>query len=196
MWNERYATDEFVYGTEPNAFLAAVAGQIPAGSRVLCLAEGEGRNAVFLAGLGHTVIAVDQSSVGLEKAQRLAAEKGVAIETVVADLAEFPIAPESFDAVVSIFCHTPPDLRKGLHAQVVAGLKEGGTLILEAYTVEQLQLKTGGPPVAEMMMSLADLQQELTGLSFSHAVELQREVIEGRLHSGPGAVVQIVGKKG
>ncbi len=195
MWNERYATDEYVYGTSPNTFLVSIAGQIPPGSRVLCLAEGEGRNAVYLAGLGHAVVAVDQSAVGLEKAQRLAQNKGVDIETVVADLVDFPIQPGEWDAIVSIFCHLPPLLRKSLHARVVMGLKSGGVLILEAYTPEQLKLKSGGPPVAELMMSAAGLRLELEGLRFKHVVELQRDVVEGRLHNGLGAVVQIVGEK-
>lgn len=195
MWNERYATDEYVYGTDPNTFLVSVAAQIPAGSRILCLAEGEGRNAVYLAGLGHTVVAVDQSAVGLEKAQRLAQNKGVDIETVVADLVDFPIQPGGWDAIVSIFCHLPPILRKSLHARVVMGLRPGGVLILEAYTEEQLELKSGGPPVAEMMMTAAGLRLELEGVRFKHVVELQRDVVEGRLHNGLGAVVQIVAEK-
>ncbi len=196
MWNERYSTEEFVYGAEPNDFLVSVATEIPAGSRILCLAEGEGRNAVYLARLGHEVLAVDQSAVGLEKAQRLAKEKGVEIETVVADLAEFTIKPESWDAIISIFFHIPPALRSRLHADVVAGLKPGGVFILEAYTPEQLELKTGGPPVAELMMCYKDLEPELAGLSFTHAIELRRNIVEGRLHNGRGSVVQIVGVKG
>lgn len=195
MWNERYAAAEYVYGKAPNVFLESVAAQIPAGSRVLCLAEGEGRNAVYLAGLGHQVVAVDQSAVGLEKAQRLAAEAGVEIETVVADLAEYPIDPASWDAIISIFCHTPADSRKILHRRAVAGLDSGGLLILEAYTPEQVELKTGGPPVVELMMCLDDLQHELTGLTFDHAAELRRDVVEGSLHNGVGAVVQIVAVK-
>lgn len=195
MWNERYATEEYVYGTAPNTFLASVADQIPAGSRILCLAEGEGRNAVFLARQGHRVVAVDQSPIGLEKAQRLAQAAGVEVETVAADLAEYPIEAGSWDAIISIFCHLPTALRKGVHASAVEGLAAGGLFILEAYTPEQLELKTGGPPVVELMMNLEDLNTELTGLNFRHAAELQREVVEGRLHNGIGAVVQIVGVK-
>ena len=196
MWNERYATEEYVYGTAPNTFLASVADQLSPGSRLLCLAEGEGRNAVYLAGLGHDVVAVDQSSVGLEKARSLAKEKGVEIEVVVADLADYQIKPVSWDVIISIFCHTPPELRKKIHASVVAGLAPGGLFILEAYTPDQIELKTGGPPVAELMMTLDDLKLELAGLTLIHAAELRRDVNEGRLHNGPGAVVQIVGQKG
>jgi SAM-dependent methyltransferase len=194
MWDQRYNTADYVYGTRPNEFLADVAGGIPRG-RVLCIAEGEGRNAVYLAELGHEVVAVDASTVGLEKAKKLARERGVAIETVVADLADYEIEKKSFDAVVSIFAHVPPVIRAPLHLRIVAGLKPGGVLVLEAYTPDQIACGTGGPPVAELTMTLRALQDELRGLEFRHAVELRREVIEGSLHTGTGAVVQVVAVK-
>ncbi len=194
VWDQRYATDEYVYGTAPNDFLRESASSLPPG-RVLCLAEGEGRNSVFLAGMGFRVTAVDGSAVGLAKAQKLAAEAAVTVDHIVADLAEFRIEPESWDGVVSIFCHLPPPVRRQLHAGVVAGLKPGGVLILEAYTPRQLEYGTGGPPHAELMMTLAGLQEELAGLEFLHGAELEREVFEGRLHTGRGAVVQVVARK-
>jgi SAM-dependent methyltransferase len=194
MWDERYDTGEYVYGIEPNDFLAGVVADIPRG-RALCVAEGEGRNAVFLAEHGHDVVAVDASTVGLEKARKLAKARGVVIETRVADLADFRIEPDSWDAIVSIFAHVPPAVRKPLHRQVVQGLRPGGMLVLEAYTPEQIRLGTGGPPVAEMTMSLDDLRVELEGLVFSHAAELRREVVEGKYHTGTGAVVQVIARK-
>jgi SAM-dependent methyltransferase len=191
-WDERYAGEDYVYGTEPNAFLAgALRGLAP--GRALCLGEGEGRNAVHLAGLGHAVLAVDASAVGLAKAERLARSRGVVVETRVSDLADLEIAAGSWDLVVSIFCHVPAALRRELHRRVVAGLRPGGRFILEAYTPRQLEFRTGGPPVAELMMDLEDLRIELAGLALVHAVELEREVLEGRLHVGRGAVVQVVG---
>lgn len=194
MWNQRYNTAEYVYGTRPNDFLAGVAGGIPRG-RVLCIAEGEGRNAVYLAKLGHEVVAVDASSVGLEKARKLARECGVMIETVVADLADYEIGDNSFDAIVSIFAHVPPAIRAPLHRRIVNGLKPGGMLVLEAYTPEQIDCGTGGPPLAELTMTLRALEQELHGLEFRHAAELRRNVEEGSLHTGTGAVVQVVAVK-
>lgn len=191
MWDERYNTSEYVYGVEPNDFLASVIAEIPRG-RTLCLAEGEGRNAVFLAEHGHDVVAVDASAVGLEKARKLAKARGVFIETQVANLADFAIEPDSWDTVVSIFAHVPPAVRKPLHRKIVQGLRPGGMLVLEAYTPDQIKLGTGGPPVAEMTMSLEDLRSEFEGLVFSHAEELQRDVIEGKYHTGRGAVVQLI----
>ncbi|ANA39517.1 SAM-dependent methyltransferase [Geobacter anodireducens] len=193
-WNERYDTEEFVYGREPNAFLAGVSAMMPPGD-VLCLAEGEGRNAVFLARRGHRVLAVDASAVGLAKAAQLAEEHGVRIETLTADLADLVIEPGRWDAIVSIFCHVPPPIRRTLHRQAVAGLRPGGLFVLEAYTPAQLEFRTGGPPTVELLMTLADLREELAGLEFLQAREIERDVVEGRLHTGRGAVVQIVARK-
>ena len=193
-WDQRYATPEYQYGTRVNDFLRSTAERLPVGS-CLCLAEGEGRNAVYLAGLGHQVTAVDSSQVGLKKAKALAGQRGVQIETCVADLADFEIVPESWDAIISIYCHVDVSIRHALHRKVSAGLRRGGVLVLEAYRPEQLAYGTGGPPALEKLMSLAQLREELAGLEFQHALELEREVIEGQLHTGIGAVVQIIAVK-
>jgi len=194
MWNERYSQADYVYGKNPNDFLVDVIQQIPRG-RVLCLADGEGRNGVYLAQQGCQVTAVDGSSVGLEKARKLAAERSVKIETIVADLAEFPIQPNSWDAIVSIFCHLPPTIRAHVHRQVVSGLRSGGVFVLEAYTPRQLQFKTGGPPTAELTMELTTLQEELDGLKFNYAAEVERDIQEGLFHRGRSSVVQVVAVK-
>jgi SAM-dependent methyltransferase len=194
MWDERYQGEDYVYGTAPNDFLRGQVEHIPEG-RVLCLAEGEGRNAVFLTEQGFHVTAVDQSPVGLGKARRLAADRGVEIDTLVADLAGFSIDPDAWDGIVSIFAHMPPAARRHIHREVVRGLRPGGVLVLEAYRPEQLQYKTGGPPSVEMMMDLDGLRTELAGLEFEYAAETVREIQEGPLHHGPGAVVQLRARK-
>jgi hypothetical protein len=194
VWDERYSAETYAYGKQPNDFLLHSYKRIPPGC-VLCLAEGEGRNGVFLAQQGFQVLAVDASSVGMAKAQRLAQEKGVQLETRVADLNDFAIEPDSWDGIVSIFCHLPPPLRRRLHRQVVQGLRPGAVFILEAYTPEQLTYNTGGPPVAELTMRLAEVREELAGLEIRHGVELVREIHEGEYHNGSGAVLQIVAVK-
>ena len=197
-WDERYGTEDYAYGTEPNDFLAAHAHMLPKGGRVLSLAEGEGRNAVFLATLGYKVTAVDQSAVGLEKARRLAGKKEVAVETIVADLGGFEIEPQAWDGIVSISAHLPKAIRQQLHRRVVQGLKPGGVFLLEAYTPRQLETagKGGpGPDQRDRFMTLADLHEELAGLDFEIARETEREINEGKYHSGPGAVVQILARK-
>lgn len=194
MWDERYSESGFAYGNQPNEFLAAVAGQIPAGP-VLCVGEGEGRNAAFLAGLGHQVVAVDQSAVGLAKARQLAESRGLKIETIPADLARFVIEPNAWAGIVSISCHLPTSIRVPLHRSVVSGLQPGGMFILEAYTPAQLGFGTGGPRDVDMLPTLAGLRTELTGLKFLHAVEIERDVHEGRYHTGRAAVVQIIAQR-
>jgi SAM-dependent methyltransferase len=194
MWNERFSESGFAYGTDPNDFLVSVADQIPRG-KVLCLAEGEGRNAVYLAGLGHEVTAVDASTVGLTKAEALADERGVAIETVVADLADYEIEAGAWQGIVSIFCHLPPVLRAALHEKCLRGLAPGGVFVLEGFTPRQLELGTGGPRTRELLMELSIVRQELPGLRFEIARELERDVIEGKYHRGRAAVLQILATK-
>lgn len=194
MWDQRYSEQGYAYGSEPNDFLAGVAERIPAGP-VLCLAEGEGRNAVFLAGRGHAVTAVDASGIGLQKAGALAAERGVSIATHVSDLADYAIEPGAWAGIVSIWCHLPGPLREKVNRQIVAGLRPGGVLILEAYTPRQLDFGTGGPKVAELLCSLEGLTRELDGLEWLVAHETEREIHEGKYHTGRSAVVQLVGRK-
>ena len=194
MWDKRYSGESYAYGTEPNDFLREQAGNLPVGD-TLCLGEGEGRNAVFLAGLGHEVTALDASIVGLEKAQKLAAERGVTIETIQVDLAQYDLEANRWDTIVSIYCHLPPPLRKKVHGQIAQSLRLGGVFILEAFTPRQLEFKTGGPPVVEMMMDLETLRSELTGLDFETSEETVREVYEGPHHNGTSAVVQLVARK-
>ena len=194
MWNERYSEPGFAYGTEPNDFLRANVDKLPTGN-CLCLAEGEGRNAVWLAQQGLQVTAVDASEVGLKKAQELARERGVSIDTVHADLEQFDLGLNQWDAIISIFCHLPPDLRQLIHQRCVAGLRSGGIMLLEAYTPAQLEFKTGGPPAVEMMMDSEQLKAELHGLHMVHLQETTRDIHEGKYHQGQGAVVQMIASK-
>lgn len=193
MWNERYNTDEFVYGTEPNRFLRENAHVLR--GPVLSLAEGEGRNAVFLAGLGLDVTAVDLADVGLAKAVRLAASCGVKIHCVHADLAHYDPGVETFNAVISIFAHVPSEIRRALHRRVIRCLKPGGRFLLEAYTPAQIPRGTGGPKDPDLCMNVRELMADLPGFTFEIAHEIDREVIEGKLHNGVASVVQILALK-
>lgn len=194
-WDERYGGEGYAYGRQPNDWLVGQAGRLKAGTAVLCLAEGEGRNAVFLAAQGLRVTAVDQSAVGLAKARVLAAERGVAIETVVADLADYDLGQARWDAIVSIWCHLPSALRRSLHGRLVGALKPGGLLILEAYGPGQIALGTGGPKDPDMLGSQAQLQAELCGLDWPAAATLRRQVEEGGFHRGFSEVVQLLGRR-
>jgi len=193
-WDERYARDEYLFGVEPNDFLAEVAPRIPQG-KVLCLADGEGRNGVYVASLGHKVTSIDASNVASSKALQLAEQKGVAIDAIVADLREYDLGEASWDCVVSIFFHMPPDMRRDMHGRVERAIKPGGHLILEAYTPKQLEYRTGGPPTVELLQTLEILKEDFPGLTFIHAVEKERDVYEGVGHAGHAAVVQLLARK-
>jgi len=194
MWDQRYSSDQYIYGTEPNRFLSDNAGRLPRG-KILCLAEGEGRNAVFLARQGYDVTAVDGSAVARDKALQLAEKHQVNITYLKADLASFDLGTEQWDGIVSIFAHLPAALRQSVHQRVCQALKPGGVLLLEAYTPNQLKLTTGGPKDETMMMNVAILEKELKPLHFQHLLELQRNIIEGVGHTGTGAVVQAIAVK-
>jgi SAM-dependent methyltransferase len=194
MWEERYAAETYVYGTEPNDFLRANIDALPSGT-VLCVADGEGRNGVFVASTGRAVTSIDLTASGVDKTRRLAEAQGVTVSAVQADLSVHDIGVDTWDGVVSIFAHMPPPVRRDLHRRIVASLRPGGVLLLEAYTPDQIGRGTGGPPLAEMTMTLAGLRDELAGLEFVHGVEMLREVHEGPGHTGLGAVVQVIARK-
>jgi len=194
-WDERLAGDVFWYGTQPNDFLREHAAALPPRGRVLCLGEGEGRNAVFLAEQGFEVVGVDASAVGLAKAARLARERGVAITTLQADLAQFPLGSAAWDGIVSIWCHLPPPLRARVHRDVVGALRPGGVFLLEAYAPAQLAYRTGGPKTADLLVTVAALRAELAGLEFEVALERVREIHEGERHNGRSAVVQVLARR-
>jgi len=192
-WESRYATSEYLYGTDPNDFLVQAVADLPPG-RTLCLADGEGRNGVYLAQLGHTVTSVDLTEAGLAKAARLATARGVELTTVVADLADHDLGTGQWDLIVSIFAHMPPQGRKRLHSSIARALAPGGRLVLEAYTPDQVGRGTGGPPVPELTMTLDGLNEELAGMEILSGREVVRSVIEGPGHTGDGAVVQVVAR--
>ena len=194
FWDERYSKKEPTYGWEPNDFLREGISRIPPG-KVLCLAEGEGRNAVFLAKQGYDVTAVDQSAVGLAKARGFAAERGVAIKTVQSDLSRFEIQPGAWQGIISIWAHVPSLVRGDLHKRCVAGLAPGGLFLLEAYSPKQLGRGTGGPSDLDLLMDLSVVRRELAGLQFEIACERERDVQEGPFHNGVGSVIQILAKK-
>ncbi len=194
MWDERYSADEYAYGTSPNEFLVDKVSCIPKG-KVLSLAEGEGRNAVFLAKEGYSVTAVDGSLVGLNKARKLAEENNVVVEFIHADLADYDLGENKWDGIVSIFCPLPSSLRKELYKKVIKGLKQNGVFLLEAYTPDQLKHGTGGGNSVDVMQSEESVRLELAGLKFKHLIELERNVIEGVYHTGIGSVVQAIARK-
>ena len=199
MWDERYSEEGFAYGTEPNQFLKDTLPSLnlPKGAKCLLLAEGEGRNAVYMAQHGLDVTGVDSSAVGLRKAQELASSRQVQIHTEVVDLADYDYGTTAWDCIVGIFCHVPPPIRARMLDSIPGALKPGGWVLFECYTPKQLEYKTGGPPVAPPMYT-AEIFQQAFGdgkLEISRNEELEKEVMEGKYHNGKAAVVQFVGRK-
>jgi len=193
-WDRRYASEEFAFGTQPNDFLVEASAFLPVGGHVVSLGEGEGRNGVWLAEQGFRVTAIDGSAVGLEKAAQLAAERGVKLETIVGDLAELAL-PEDADAIISIFCHLPSELRRSVYQRAKAVLRPGGVAIFEAYHPDQLGYATGGPSDVDMLLRLDDLKEDWEGTECLLGREIVREVNEGKRHSGRAAVTQAVFRK-
>lgn len=195
FWNERYSGETLVYGEAPNEFLAQMADRLPATGHALDIGAGEGRNALFLASRGLDVLAVDQSEVGMQKAQRLAHARGLKLRTQAVDLRDFDAAPGSFDVVSSIFVHLPAALRAAVHARVSAWLKPGGVFLLEAYAPDQIERDTGGPKDPLMLASLEVIVSELAGMEIKHQAALVRTVSEGQFHTGEASVVQVLARK-
>lgn len=195
FWDDRYSDAEYLYGTEPSDFLLERWSVLPAGGEILCLADGEGRNGVFLATKGFRVTGVDSSAVGLAKAGQLAAERGVPFTTVVADLSVWELGDARWDGVVSIWAHLPAAVRSVLHPRIAGALRPGGVLLLEHYHPRQLAYGTGGPPDPTMMLTLDELGTAFRGWSSEHAFEGERVVIEGNGHGGKSYVTQAILRK-
>ena len=193
MWNERYASKDYIYGTQPNSFLKEHAKLLT--GPILSLGEGEGRNAVFLALLGLDVLGVDGSEIGLAKARALAASKGAVIRTEVVDLAIYEPNESFYGSVVSIFCHLPSAIRRRLYPLVERSLKPGGIFLLEAYTQDQLSRNTGGPKDPDLLMSRLDLEGAFSNWDVILSQEIEREVNEGEYHTGLASVVQFIARK-
>lgn len=194
MWDVRFAEQEYAYGTQPNTFLQQQISKLKQG-KLLTLAEGEGRNAVFLAKQGFKVVAVDASVEGIKKAKRLAAINSVEIEFIHADLTTFDLGENCWDSVVSIFSPLAETERYHLHQKVVKSLKQNGTFLMEAYTPEQIKFATGGGNDVSTMLTEEQAKRELKGLDFKLLQEIERSVIEGKFHTGNASVLQAIAKK-
>ena len=194
FWNERYSEAQYAYGLEANDFLKAQ--QIGSGLKVLCLAEGEGRNGVYLAKLGNEVTCVDYSEAGLEKTRKLAKQNGVEVTCVCADLGQMNLQAASWDLIIGIFAHFPKSVKEHIWPQVYDALKPGGQLIAEVYDEEQLRFRTGGPQQLDLLYSVDELETLLsTNFQHRHIEKVYREVHEGTYHNGASATIQVLAHK-
>lgn len=195
-WNQRFDSEDYFYGTEANAFLRAQAGLLQAGQRVLAVADGEGRNGVWLAEQGLAVTAVEFSANALKKARKLAAERGVAPTFLEADLLRWHWPVAEFDVVAAIFIQFLGAMaRERVFAAMQGALKPGGLLLLQGYTVDQLNYRTGGPAVAEQLYTPALVRELLAGMEIVHLREHVGDLQEGVGHRGPSALLDVVARK-
>jgi SAM-dependent methyltransferase len=196
FWDQRFTEPGYKYGTEPNAFLREQATRLSPASRVLVPGDGEGRNGVWLAEQGHTVLSVDSSEVGLQKARALAVSRGVSLGTERVDLADWAPEPDSLDAVVLIYTHLPGAIRSSAHRRLALGLQAGGWLVLEAFHPAQLTHASGGPKDLDMLYTPAQLDADFAGLLAPELVWHGETMLsEGPGHQGLAHVTRWVGRR-
>ena len=196
MWDKRFEREDYIFGLEPNEYLRSHAGRLAPAGRVLCVADGEGRNSVWLARRGMRVDAFDISAVGVAKARRLAAEAGVAVEFSVADCERWPWPVDAYDTVAAIFVQfADPAMRERLFVNIVRALKPGGLLVLQGYTPRQLEYKTGGPPILSHLYTEAMLRAAFGGLQIEELREYEAHLSEGTQHAGRSALIGLLARK-
>lgn len=196
MWDDRYSREDYVFGTEPNAFLASCAPLLRAGQSALCVADGEGRNSVWLAGQGLAVTAFDASAVGLAKARKLAGARGVAVDYRLASIEDWDWVPDSFDVVAAIFIQfADPALRSLIFEGMKRTVKPGGLLLMQGYRPEQIEYATGGPRARENLYTRALLEEAFAGFAILRLHEHDDEIREGPGHAGMSALIDLVARK-
>lgn len=195
-WNARFAGNDFLFGTEPNQWLRDHITALPQGGRVLCVADGEGRNSVFLARHGFAVDAFDISDVAIAKARRLAAAANVTVSYQLADCDGFAWPSATYDGVAAIFVQfADPALRSRLFARIIEGLKPGGVLILQGYTPKQLDYKTGGPSNMTHLYTEAMLREAFAQLTLVELRAYEDEIVEGSGHHGRSALIGLIARR-
>lgn len=195
-WNSRFAAEEFVFGTAPNAFLASQASRLRPGMRALCVADGEGRNSVWLANQGLHVTAFDFSPKGLDKARRLAARSGVEVDYRLSDVDRWDWDAAQYDVVAAIFVQfaAPPE-RERMFAGMKRAVKPGGLLVLQGYRPEQIEYATGGPKRRENLYTEDLLRQSFADLEILHLASHDEEIREGSGHHGMSALIDLVARR-
>lgn len=192
-WNRRHDTAAFLFGTAPNVWLREQAHLLPARGRVLCVADGEGRNSVWLARQGFQVDAVDVADRAVDKACAFAHREGVSVNFAVADCDGFAWPEAAYDGVAAIFVQfADPPMRARLFERIVRSLKPGGVLILQGYTPKQLEYRTGGPPILSHLYTQDLLLDAFAALSIIELRDYEAEIHEGQGHSGRSALVGLV----
>lgn len=194
FWNQKYKTEEYIYGKEPNEFLKINLEGLAAG-KILFAGEGEGRNSVYAASRGWEVDAVDSSTAGKEKALKLASEKNVFVNYQLADLRNFEFGENIYDAIVLIYLHFSEEDRIDVHKKLISALKPGGIIILEAFEKSQLKNSTGGPQNPDLLYSLENIVADFIDLEFLKFSKTTTRLNEGSHHNGSANIIRLLAKK-
>ena len=195
-WDARFSSDEYIFGTEPNVWLAQHADLFKPGMRVLAVADGEGRNSVWMAQQGLQVDAFDISPVGIEKAKKLAQQQGVDVNFSIHGVEDYPWTTGDYDAVVAIFIQfADPDTRATLFKRMKSALKPDGVILLQGYTPKQLEYKTGGPPNLSHLYTEELLQDAFGDLDISELNAYEQVLTEGTQHHGQSALIGLVARR-
>jgi len=196
IWNSRFAGNDYLFGTEPNLWLRDHAKLWPVGGRILSVADGEGRNSVWLAQQGFQVDAFDIAETGVAKAKRLAERSGIHVNFEVADCVAFDWQPARYDGIAAIFIQfAEPELRRWLFRRIIDALKPGGMLVLQGYTPKQLEYRTGGPPFASHLYTPELLRQAFAELAITELREYEDVIHEGAGHNGLSALIGMAAKR-
>jgi SAM-dependent methyltransferase len=195
-WNKRYQGEGYVFGVEPNAYLREHAAQWRPGSRLLCVADGEGRDSVWLAAQGMVVDAFDISEVGVAKARKLAVASGVSVEYTEADCDSWPWPTDTYDGVAAIFVQfADPTMRERMFANIIRSLKVGGVLVLQGYSPKQLEYKTGGPSLLSHLYTEEMLRTAFASTEILELRAYDAELTEGTRHRGKSALIGMVARR-
>ncbi len=194
FWEERYSTTEFIYGKEPNEYLRIFIDYATKG-KILLPGDGEGRNAVYAAKKGWTVDAFDISENARQKALNLAKEEDVTINFWLGSYEDYQAENGAYDAIALIYTHMPSSVRRPFHHKMITALRKGGTLLLEAFSEQQVLYTSGGPKDLDMLFTKEDIRQDFKNLSIQALEQLEIELDEGTYHQGVGEVIRMMGKK-
>lgn len=195
FWNQRYAEPGFAYGLEPNLFLKEQVERLPDEAKILVPADGEGRNAIFLARQGFEVVSFDASEVGVQKARTLAEQHGLEIDARACSAQDFDFGESRYDAVALIFFHAPPEVRRYVHKQTLKCLKPNGLVLLNAFSVEQLGRESGGPKNKQMLFTEELLREDFSSCSKLTVQSYTASLNEGPYHRGEACLLSLVGSK-
>jgi SAM-dependent methyltransferase len=194
FWDERYSSEDYIYGTEPNLFFKQEITKLEPG-KILLPAEGEGRNAVFAAKLGWKVVAFDSSKEAIKKAMKLAKDEGVTFDYLESDLSKMNLSSNYFDCIGLIYVHLPPETRASIHSQLLEYLKPAGKLIVECFSKKQIKNLSGGPKSLEMLYSADLLESDFNKMNKVTITEESINLQEGRFHSGKADVIRLIATK-